>query len=61
MSEEQIEFSCPNCGVALDFQPGFNKYDDDRECSSCGAHLHHSYSDDEYTIIKPGCKIILQG
>lgn len=55
VSEEQIEFSCPNCGVVLDFQPGFNKYDDDWECSSCGVHLHHSYSDDEYTIIKHIC------
>lgn len=54
VSEEQIEFSCPNCGVALDFQPGFNEYDD-WECSSCGAHLHRSYSDDEYTIIKHIC------
>ena len=50
VSEEQIEFSCPNCGVALDFQPGFNEYDD-WECSSCGAHLHRSYSDDEYTEV----------
>lgn len=32
--------------VTLDFQPGFDQYDDDWECTACGAHLHHSYSSD---------------
>lgn len=32
--------------VTLDFKPGFDRYDDDWECTACGAHLHHSYSSD---------------
>lgn len=52
ISEEQAEFTCPNCGVALDFQPGFSRYDDDWECTACGAHLHHTFSSDEYSVVE---------
>ena len=43
---------CPRCGALLETQSCFNKYDDDWECTECGAHLHHSYSDDEYEEIE---------
>lgn len=52
ISEDEPEFICPSCGVALDFQPGFDKYDDDWECTACGAHLHHSYSSDQYSVVE---------
>lgn len=52
ISEEPAEFTCPNCGVALDFQPGFSRYDDDWECTACGAHLHHTFSSDEYSVVE---------
>lgn len=55
ISDDQPEFRCPNCDVALDFQPGFDRYDDNWECTACWAHLHHDYSDDEYTVIKHIC------
>ena len=45
-------FSCPKCGSTLNSQWGFNKFNDDHECSSCGAKLHHSHSDDEYSIVE---------
>ena len=45
-------FSCPKCGATLNDQWGFNKYEDDHECSSCGTKLHHSYSDDEYSVVE---------
>ena len=44
-------FSCPNCGDTLNNQCCFNKYDDNWTCTSCGTHLHHNYSDDEYSIV----------
>lgn len=52
ISDDQPEFRCPNCDVALDFQPGFDRYDDDWECTACGAHLHHSYSSDQYSVVE---------
>ena len=52
-------FTCPNCGATLNTQWGFDKYADNHECSSCGVKLHHSYSDDEYSIVEedtgPSC------
>lgn len=52
ISDDQPEFRCPNCDVALDFQPGFDRYEDDWECTACGAHLHHSYSSDQYSVVE---------
>lgn len=52
ISDDQPEFRCPNCDVALDFQPGFDRYNDDWECTDCGAHLHHSFSSDQYSVVE---------
>ena len=46
------EFCCPKCGSTLNKQPCFSKYDDDWTCTSCGTQLHHSYSDDEYSVVE---------
>lgn len=51
-SDEEDKFECPNCGDELNDQWGFNKYDDDWTCSSCGAKLHHDYCDDEYEVVE---------
>lgn len=50
--EGSNKLTCPNCGEALNNQFCFNKYDDDWVCTLCGAHLHHSYSDDSYSIVE---------
>lgn len=55
ISDDQPEFRCPNCGAGLDDQWCFADDQNDWKCTECGAHLHHDYSDDEYTVIKHIC------
>ena len=43
---------CPSCGAPLDIQMDFDEYDDDWECTECGAYLHHDYGDDEYEEVE---------
>lgn len=49
---EDVEetFFCPNCGVRLNDQNLFDRYEDDYECAECGASLHHDYPSEEYSI-----------
>lgn len=49
---EEVEetFFCPNCGVRLNDQDLFDRYEDDYECAECGASLHHDYPSEEYDI-----------
>lgn len=42
---------CPNCYSALDNQWLFDKNDYEWTCTSCGTHLHHNYSDEDYSIV----------
>ncbi len=49
---EGTHFTCPECGATLNNQSCFNQYSDDWECTSCGAKLHHSYHDDEYSVVE---------
>ena len=51
-SDEEDKFECPSCGDELNDQWGFNKYDDDWTCSSCGTKLYHDYCDDGYEILE---------
>ena len=50
--KEEQRFECPNCGDSLADQWRFNEYEDDWTCTSCGAHLHHNYSSEEYSVVE---------
>ena len=52
---EEPEYSCPSCGADLENQYGFSEYRHNWDCTDCGAHLYHSYSGEDYIVIKHLC------
>ncbi len=49
------KYTCPCCGAALDEQWCFSESDENWECTECGSHLYHEYSDEDYIVIKHIC------
>lgn len=43
---------CPNCYAILEYQDNYDANEEEWTCSECGTHLHHNYSEEEYTIIE---------
>lgn len=51
-SSDSHHFQCPNCYSTLDDQWLFDKHEYEWTCTSCGVHLHHNYSDDDYSVFE---------
>ena len=45
------EYFCSNCGDSLKNQIFYSEYDDNWECTSCGAKLHRDYASVPYEIV----------
>ena len=52
IDDEEKKFSCPYCYSALNDQLFFSASEYDWTCTSCGKHLHHSWSDDDYSVVE---------
>ncbi len=57
---------CPSCSACLKKQCGFYEYEDDWQCTECGANLHRDYYLEEFSVKKeegpkcPSCSACLK-